>query len=399
VRVILLFTIALLSAPGASAQGTSLRFHGAGAGDLDRVKIRVDDPADPLDEPGPPVDVGAQDFTAEFWIKGELAGNSAPAIAGGFGENWIYGNVVFDRDRREPGGCDWGISLGEGRLAFGVTNASLVSVTLCGSTDVLDGAWHHVAVARRRADGFLWLWVDGSLDASGDGPDGDVSYPGADVPGGANCGGAPCVNSDPFLVLGAEKHDAGPQFPSFDGWLDEIRFSNVLRYETPFASPTVPFGPDSATVALYHLDEGTGDDVLDASGAPGGPSHGERRFGGTPVPGPQWSAETPFTTASTALVDVRGLPDGAVFEAHPNPSLGQTILFARFPDGRTVPAAVTIHDVGGGTRASVAGEVDGGSAMLIWDGRADDGSALPAGIYFAKLVAGETALSAKFVLR
>ena len=69
--------------------------------------------------------------------------------------------------------------------------------------------------------------MDGSLEAEGDGPDGDVSYPDDGVPGNF-CNGS-CANSDPFLVLGAEKHDAGSQYPSYSGWLDEVRLSSVLR--------------------------------------------------------------------------------------------------------------------------------------------------------------------------
>ena len=51
--------------PDALAAGHSLRFFGAGAGDVDRVKIRIDDPATAL--PGPPADIGAGDYTLEFW--------------------------------------------------------------------------------------------------------------------------------------------------------------------------------------------------------------------------------------------------------------------------------------------------------------------------------------------
>ena len=31
----------------------------------------------------------------------------------------------------------------------------------------------------------------------------------------------------PYLVLGAEKHDAGPSYPSFFGFLDELRIWNT----------------------------------------------------------------------------------------------------------------------------------------------------------------------------
>ena len=72
----------------------------------------------------------------------------------------------------------------------------------------------------------------------GDGPDGDISYPDDGVPGNF-CGG-PCNNSDPFLVIGAEKHDAGAAYPSYRGRFDELRVSSVLRYAANFPRPRSP---------------------------------------------------------------------------------------------------------------------------------------------------------------
>jgi hypothetical protein len=267
----------------------SLRFFGNGVNDIDRVKIRIDDPTLAAD-PGPPVDVGAEDFTIELWLRGLVADNQAGAIGCGANYNWIFGNIVLDRDRYNQGRA-FGISLGEGRVVFGVQNALGEARTICGSQDVLDGAWHHVAVQRRRSDGRLWLFVDGQLEEESDGPNGDISYPDDGIPG-PHCGG-PCDQSDPFIVLGAEKHDAGPSYPSFNGWLDELRLSSSLRYTAPFVRPGAPFAPDITTVGLYHFDEGTGNAVGDSSGATGGPSDGVRRFGGTPQ-GPLWSLQTPF---------------------------------------------------------------------------------------------------------
>ena len=53
-----------------------------------------------------------------------------------------------------------------------------------------------------------------------------------------------------------------------------------------FTRPFSPFTTDGNTAALYHLDEGTGDVVGDASG---GNSHGTRMYGGSPA-GPEWSS-------------------------------------------------------------------------------------------------------------
>ena len=54
-----------------------LRFFGSGQGDIDRVKIPVGQPATTL--PNPPVDVGAEDLTIEFWLRATTSENTAPA--------------------------------------------------------------------------------------------------------------------------------------------------------------------------------------------------------------------------------------------------------------------------------------------------------------------------------
>ena len=225
------FAFSLLSSV-AFASGFSLAFNATGSSDVDRVKIRVDDPANAL--PGGPVDVGATDFTIEFWIKAASADNTAAAVTCGANTAWINGNIVVDRDRFNQD-RKFGVSIAGGVVVFGVSGQGPGDRTICGTASVLDNAWHHVAVQRRVSDGFMWLYVDGTLQASADGPDGDVSYPDNGVPGNF-CGG-PCTNSDPFLVLGAEKHDAGPAFPSYRGLFDELRISSVLRYATNFSAP------------------------------------------------------------------------------------------------------------------------------------------------------------------
>jgi hypothetical protein len=283
--------------PQTGPAGYALRFHGNGANDIDRVKIQIDDPT--TNAPGPPADIGATDFTLELWLKATVAENSAAAVQCGVNDNWIFGNIVVDRDRFNQERA-FGLSIAGGVMVFGVRGPGFAAFTICGSTDVLDGQWHHIAVQRRRVDGVLWLYVDGRLETQATGPDGDISYPDDGTPGDF-CGG-PCVN-DPYLVLGAEKHDAGPQFPSFAGWLDEVRLSNVLRYPAPFSRPPAPFVTDVNTVALYHLDEGSGDVITDSSGAAGGPSDGLRRFGGLP-PGPEWVlSDAPLAGAQMTRVD------------------------------------------------------------------------------------------------
>jgi hypothetical protein len=275
--------VVVLAAPAQAAGRHSLRFFGTGSDDVDRVKIRVDDPK--TDSPGPPADVGATDFTIELWLRA-ASGNRAKKASCRWNIAWIEGNIVVDRDRYNQG-RKFGMSLAGGRVAWGVTNKAGVSRTICGTSDLRDGKWHHVAIQRRRSDGMLWVWVDGVLERRADGPNGNVSYPNSGKPGNY-CGG-PCTNSDPFLVVGAEKHDAGSAYPSFHGWVDEIRLSTKLRYRTAFEPRAKAFALDKTTAALYHLNEGSGTKIHDAVGA----SPGIRRVGGDHS-GPRWSSASPL---------------------------------------------------------------------------------------------------------
>jgi hypothetical protein len=270
--------------PGAAAEvaraGYALRFCGTGRNDVDRVKIVVDDPRD--SGQGPAIDVGASDFTIEWWMKAASDENRAGAIACGPNLNWINGNIVLDRDRYGQG-RKYGVSLTDGRVAFGVSGDGEDHRTICGTTVVTDGRWHHVAVQRRREDGEMYVYVDGRLDAQEPGPPGDVSYPDDGVPLGY-CGGL-CLDSDPYLVLGAEKHDVGQDYPSYSGWLDEMRVSTALRYSGDFAAPAQPFEVDTLTAALWHFDDGSGHVLVDSSPHA---AHGLIHRGG-PHDAPRWS--------------------------------------------------------------------------------------------------------------
>ena len=263
----------------ATAGGYSLRFYGNGVDDIDRVKIR-------LDEPARPIDVGDGDFTIEWWMKALPGENESTAVRCGENDGWIYGNILLDRDIWGSGDRgDYGIALTGGRIAFGVNNGSSGN-TLCGTKNVTDGAWHHVAVTRRDG-GELTIFVDGTLDVAGSGPAGDISYR-----DGRNTVHA----NDPYLVIGAEKHDAGQaDYPSYSGWLDELRISSTVRYAAAHARPTDPFVVDGATLGLYHFDEGSGLTLADDAGQVGGPSDGLVRSGGSPA-GPAWSTDSPWST-------------------------------------------------------------------------------------------------------
>ena len=110
--------ILFAGSPPAADAGSSLFFQANGVDQIDRVKIPIDDPATAL--PGPPADLGATDFSVELWLAARAADNPAAAVTCGVNDNWIYGHIVFDRDRfsARP---KFGLSIAGGRLAFGVT--------------------------------------------------------------------------------------------------------------------------------------------------------------------------------------------------------------------------------------------------------------------------------------
>ena len=276
---------------------TSIRFYGNGvaAPDQDRIKIQIDEVGN--NNPGPPVDVGSEDFTIEFWMKAAASDNTAPTQSCGSNIDWIYGNIIIDRDRFNQD-RKYGISIVGGKIIFGVSGDGTGDRTICSTTNVLDNVWHHIALQRRRSDGYLWLYIDGVLEAQADGPDGDISYPDNGTPCSDCCGGN-CNGSDPYIVLGAEKHDAGAQYPSYNGHIDELRFSNVIRYSGNFTPSEAPFIPDGSTMGLYHFEDGMGSSqLMDASGAMGGPSHGAMHYGGTPQ-GPVWVSDSPLGCGTT----------------------------------------------------------------------------------------------------
>jgi len=279
-------TLASVLALGAApASANSLRFYGNNNGSgttfIDRVEISVDSPATPAD-------IGATDFTIELWLK-PTTGNNAP---GGI-TNWIDGNIFLDRDRFNQSRA-FGASLSAGRVAFGIVQtvgAGQVQQTWRGTSDIRDGSWHHIVIQRTVSTGVVQIYVDGVREENSSGPTGDISFP--------DGGGGGIVGKDPFLVLGAEKHDANPsQFVSYFGYMTELRLSNFLRYSgATIVVPTTPLSVDANTVALYHFADSPGMTLFDADG---GQSPGTLRRGGTNN-GPTWETDSPFAASPGAL--------------------------------------------------------------------------------------------------
>jgi hypothetical protein len=100
-------------------------------------------------------------------------------------------------------------------------------------------AWHHLAMQYDRTNYSAWL-------------DGNLIY---------------STNSPAQIILGSNPLSIGCQnsgYRAFDGYIDEVRISNTIRYTNAF-NPQIRFVSDSNTIALYHFDEGSGSVVHDSS--------------------------------------------------------------------------------------------------------------------------------------
>ena len=357
--IILIFALCapVVSFPQAQALGSgfSLRFYGHGTGDIDRVKIRID-------APQVAADVGGN-FTIEFWMKANLADNASAACIPG-GVNWINGNILMDRDIFGNGDYgDFGISLAGGRIAFGVGRGAS-NQTICGTRDVADGNWHHIAATRNSMTGQMRLFIDGTADATGSGPRGNISY--------RNGRATSYPNSDPFLVLGAEKHDAGTEFPSFNGHLDELRISSSLRYARNFTPATQSFKADFYTAALYHFDEGPAGPcsglINDSSKT--GASDGQCMYGGSGTAGPEFSADSPITPPPTTTPTKTRTPTRTATPTR-TPTSTRTPTPTRTPTRTPIPTATPGSGGGGSGGGPTMAGCPLNPADSIWNARVD----------------------------
>jgi len=215
---------------------------------------------------GNKLNIGTTDFTIEFWMKvpSGVYNYTLPMA----GPGWVWGNIILDRDIYGNYPEDFGISLYNGNIRFGTGPDPDVNTIQTSGVDVADGNWHHVAVVRTLS-GQARIYVDGIQRASGNVQGGDISYVGPY--GGGYINSPKCnENKDPYLVLGAEKHDYfwclyGNPLDALDnaysGYLDDLRISNVARYNSNFTVPTVPHPEDSNTVAIYRFDDNTANDA------------------------------------------------------------------------------------------------------------------------------------------
>ena len=168
-----------------------MRYYGGGnSSTVDKTYI----PCNPTDA----INVGQADFTIEFFMRADTALQNGSATAGA-NYSWINSPIIVDRDLIGDvgSGGDFGVSMTDGRITFGVENSAASQRTIIGTTDLRDDFRHHVAVTRDRSTGDLAVYVDGAREAlfSG-GPSGDVHV----------ASDAESSTYNKFICIGGEKH-------------------------------------------------------------------------------------------------------------------------------------------------------------------------------------------------
>jgi hypothetical protein len=103
----------------------------------------------------------------------------------------------------------------------------------------------------------------------------------------------------------------------------------------------------------------------------------------------------------SAITD-RGLAGTPMVTISPNPVTGTATIDFSLPRGAGHPAgtraAISIYDASGRLVGKVSAADDEAAGNIVWDGRSDDLSPIPPGIYFARLAYGNQTAVTKFVV-
>ena len=142
------------------------------------------------------------DFTIQFWVKTtQLAGTE---------QSWTDGMGLVDATA--PGAPSFGISLGNGKVLFGVRGPDASENTIR-SEPITDDQWHHISARRVQESGEITLFIDG-LPVAHD--------------------TAPTNAIDAVSVLTVGSLSSGSQF--FIGTVDQVKTWNTARSDEQIAA-------------------------------------------------------------------------------------------------------------------------------------------------------------------
>jgi hypothetical protein len=173
------------------------------------------------------------DFTIEAWFKVDAVGRQNPIVCKLIGSNpnfTGYQMWVAPDNKLKAFICDGSYTL------------------VASNTTVTANTWYYAAFTVDR-DGNEKIYLNGALDCTP-----------------VNVSGVGNINTDTTLWIGRATHS--PSL-AFDGAIAEVRISDVARTDAEIADAYADggcFENDANTIALWHLNEGTGTTAGDSSG-------------------------------------------------------------------------------------------------------------------------------------
>ena len=305
--------------------------------------------------------------TIEMWFRPDslLTSDTHPP-------DWTY---LFSKNLsgNNPGDVGLGWERGEGRLVFFIQDGTNTTNLWQSENinEIFHPRWYHVAATWNTADS-MRLFIDGKKV-------------------GAVESAIPVLGGEMAIAIGGGNEDLwNSRFESFRGSIDEVRFSVVERYTDDFELQTEPFAPDEFTLALWHFDEGTGEETADATGNGFTGYLGGFDAEGNPDPA---SAPSWMEAVATAAEGENELPDQFELRQNfPNPFNPVTTISYKVPKAADVELSV-FNVLGQRVRMLVDQQHNPGTYTV--DFRADD---LASGVYFYVLKAEDVHQVRKMVL-
>jgi len=227
-------------------------------------------------------------------------------------EMWIYTSTTPSNNDRILG---YGGNNASGNFQILLTTASIIRIDLDGSgnkingtINVVDNAWHHIAVVRDGND--LTLYIDGQSDGTYTEVPKNISISSLEVAG------------DPSL---ADTYD-------YTGYISDLRISQgTAVYTSTFTPPTAPVGNTNADIYLPMDNAG----IFDKTG-----SHTLTTVGSASTS----TTQTKYADTSIELVSATSATDYLVIPSSDLPSFGTsdfTIEFWLYPNSTTTNWATT----------------------------------------------------------
>lgn len=168
----------------------------------------------------------SSDFSIEYWMKTTQIGLG--------GLQWYNGNGIVDA---EVGGVttDFGTSLVDNRLAFGIGDPVASDITIFSTSNVNTGNWVHVAATWKQATGAMKLYINGVLENTG-------------------TGGTGLRNGSATMSMGAILGNLS----NYNGSIDEVRiWNNVLSLDDLVRRKNCELiGNESGLLAYYKFNQG-----------------------------------------------------------------------------------------------------------------------------------------------